>query len=190
MRDINTQLSSVILGDPTSTWEDKEAKSIAYFCKKNPVKVDTKLISELKEVAARLGGENVRLCLHEGPDATLHEMIVLVHKGKYYRPHKHLTKAESSYMIEGSMGIFVFDESGYIVDACLLESSENFLYRVGANMYHTIVPLTNIVIFHESKIGPFQREGDSLYPSWAPDGSNLEEVKNYTNKLLAVLKVQ
>ena len=180
------QLSSIVLDDPETVWIDGEAKSLAYFCRKKPVKVNMALIAELKKIAANLGDKNARLCLHEGPSATFHEMVILEHKGKYCPPHKHPTRGETCHIIEGSMKTFVFDDEGRVIDACLLELHGDFLYRVGVNMYHAIVPISDPVIYHESKPGPFIRQGDSIYPSWAPDGSNMDDAARYTNELLRI----
>ncbi len=185
----NSQYSAeVVLSDPKSTWEDKEARSVSYFCRKRSVRVDARVVAGLKVIAARLGGEDARLCLHGSPGAAFHEMLVLVHKGKYYRPHKHVMKDESCYIIEGSVGMFVCEEDGSVADACLLEKKGDFLYRVGANMYHTILPLTDLVIFLESKIGPYKGKGDSIYASWSPDGSNAGKIVSYSAELRQILR--
>ena len=179
-------LSSVYLNNPQSVWLDGEAKSVAYFCKRNPVRVGAELIEELKAMAAR-SGRNVRLCLHDKPSAAFHEMIILEHAGSYYRPHKHRGKGESYHVIEGSMAAFVFDEAGRVVDACRLAPGADFLYRVGADTYHGVLPLTDQVVYHESKPGPFGGEADSLYPAWAPDGSREAEVAEFRGRLLRAL---
>ncbi len=187
MKDANAHFSSVVLGDTESTWEDPLAKSVSYFCRKGSVRVDEEVISKLKTIAKQRGDENARFCLHQSPNDLFHEMVVLLHKRKYYRPHKHPAKDESSHVIEGSMGVFVFDDNGDIGDACLLENRGNFLYRVGANAYHTVLPLTDQVIFLESKLGPFQSEQDKIYPVWAPDGSSPVDTASYAEMLLKVL---
>ena len=179
-------LSSIDLSDPSSV-QRVEGRSLAFFCKKKPVRVDGRLVAELKQIAAGLDGKNLRLCLHEGPEALFHDMLILEHKGNYYRPHKHLAKGESFHIIEGSMGIFVFDEPGRVVDACTLEPQGDFLYRIDTDMYHAVMPLSELVIYHESKPGPFTGEGDSLFPSWAPDGSDADELRRYTDSLLRTL---
>lgn len=184
------QLSSIALDDPEAVWVDEGARSLAYFCRKKPVRVNVALIAELKEIVASLGDKNVRLCLHDSPDAKFHDMIILERKAKYYRPHKHLTKGESYHIIEGSMAAFVFDDNGRVTDACLLEPHGNFVYRVGVNTYHAVMPLSNMVIYHESKPGPFLGEGDSVYPAWAPDGRDADDVVKYKNELLQVLEMR
>ena len=176
-------LSSVDLQDSESVWVDEGGRSLGYFCQKKPVKVDEELIQKLKDTSARLDGKNLRLCLHEGPDAAFHEMIILERRSNYYRPHKHMSKGESYHIMEGSQAVFIFDEQGKVIDACVLEPQGSFIYRVGPNMYHAVMPLSDLIIYHESKPGPFIREGDSVFPDWAPDGTDPQEVVEFVDKL-------
>ena len=188
-RPMQKWLSSIILSDHQSVRLDPGAKSKAYFCRRNPVRVDHQLLMELKEIARGIGDRNVRLCLHESPEAAFHQMIILEHRGKYYRPHKHLTKGEAYHLIEGEMAVFVFDEDGRVADACRLDPRGNFLYRVGPNMYHGVMPLTALVLYHESKPGPFLGDADSVYPSWAPEASDTDGIAEYTQRVLQALEV-
>ena len=183
------QRSSVNLDDPESVRFDDQGLSVAFFCKRNPVKVDTNLVSQLKAASARPGGGNVRLCLHDGANAPFHEMINLEYRNKYYRPHKHKVKEESYHIIEGTMGVFVFEEDGRVLDCDLLDPDNNFLYRVAVDMWHAIIPVSDVLIYHESTLGPFIRETHYVFPSWAPDGSDPDEVAAYTGGLLRLLGI-
>jgi glucose-6-phosphate isomerase len=178
----------VLLDDSDSVWEDKGAKSISYFCKRKPVKVDRDLIQELKTIALRNGNKNIRLCLHDGPQAPFHNMVIVEHEGKYYPPHKHSNKGETFHIIEGKMAVFTFNEDSSIIDASILDDKENLIYRVGVDMYHAVMPLSNPVIYHESKPGPFIPNSDSIYPRWAPAADNIEEVTSFRQRLMEVLE--
>lgn len=185
------ELSSIDLSDSGSIEIDDGPRSIAYFCQNRPVCVNTELVSQLKEISKKLNGvKNIRVCLHENPAAKFHDMIVLEHKDKYYRPHKHLKKGESFHIIEGQMGIFTFDDVGVIIDRCLLKLGGSLIYRVEANMYHAVLPLSNFVIYHEAKLGPFTGKEDSIYASWTPDGNNSKEVFQYVSSLRQSLENQ
>ena len=87
------------------------------------------------------------------------------------------------------MAAFVFDEYGQVIDANILDSSSSFLYRVGGNTYHVAVPLSELLIYHESKPGPFLHDNDSVFPSWAPDASDADDGLAYTQKLLQILGI-
>jgi glucose-6-phosphate isomerase len=180
-------LSEIILNDPKKIRVDESGKSVGLFCRRLPGRVDKALIEALKRMHAEYPGKNIRLCLHREPEAPFHSMIILEKKGKYYPPHKHLVKGESFHIIEGRMAIFIFDDDGLIQDACILEKEGCFLYRIGLDMYHAVMPLSDVVIYHESKPGPFTGEGDSLYPAWAPDEHNADEIRKYEGMLLKTL---
>ena len=51
--------------------------------------------------AAANDRHRMRLCAHDSPENTLHEMIVALTNDAYVRPHKHFNKAESFHVIEG-----------------------------------------------------------------------------------------
>lgn len=178
------RLSTVSINDLDTIHVDESGRSVAYFCRKAPIIVDSRLIAELKEASIQRDGKSVRLCLHESPDAIFHEMIILQHGGDYYRPHMHPVNGESYHIIEGSMACFVFDETGQVIDANVLEKGGNLLYRVGHKMYHAVVPLSEVLIYREVKAGPFISEEDSIFAPWAPDGSDAADALEYTDDLL------
>lgn len=180
--------SMIVLGDSGRVRLDDRGRSRAYFCLRKPVGAGQELIVELKALARTLGGWNVRVCLHESPEATFHDMIILEHRGRYYRPHKHTAKGETYHMIEGEMAAFAFADDGAVTDACRLSPQGNFVYRVGADMYHAVMPLTDVVIYHESKPGPFTGDTDSIYPPWAPAHGNQDDAGTYTEELLRLLR--
>lgn len=187
-KDKSRSLSSIVLDDPACVRIDDGKKSLAYFCRNAPAQVDAALIVRLKEVMAELISRNLRLCLHKDPAAVSHEMLILERKGKYYRPHKHFNEGETFHIIEGRMGVFSFDEEGKVIDSCILEAGRTFMYKVGINMHHAVMPLTDIVIYHESKPGPFVSSSDNIYPAWAPDGSDIKEASAYSRRLRRMLK--
>lgn len=180
-------MSYVSLNAPEQVRRDEKAKSLSFYCKKSPVRIDWKFIEELKATSAKHGNVNVRLCLHSDPDAVFHQMVILERKGKYYRPHKHKLKGEAFHIIEGRMAVFVFDEQGRVTDTCVLDAKESFIYRVDTGIYHSVLPITDMVIYHESKPGPFLGDQDSVYPTWAPDGTSPGEVSAYVERLLGSL---
>ena len=165
---------------------DFNAKSIGYFAKSDVVRLDAATVNEIK-IMARETGENVRLSLHHSPDAFFHEMIIYQHRDKYYRPKKHVNKAKSFHMIEGTMAVFVFNDDGEIRDTCVLDGKETIMYRVDANVFHTDIPLTEYVVHHESTLGPFLGERDRVFGPWSPDGLDEAAYLSYRDDLLGLL---
>ena len=172
-------LSFISLLDPSKNnlRQDTNAKTISFFCKQRPVKINSDTIRELKIVSKQNNGANVRVCLHENPESNHHDMVILECPGKYYRPHRHEYKGDSFHVMEGAMGLFTFDDNGLVIDAVTLGVGD--IYRVEVGMYHAVLPLSNPTIYHENKPGPFLGDEDSLFPDWAPSGENQAEIDKY-----------
>ena len=182
---VENRSSLIRLDDGQAVRLDDSGRSPAYFCLRKPVAVTRELIADL--VARGAGtGQGIRLCLHEGPDALLHDMIVVQYAGQYFRPHKHLEKGESYHMIEGEMGIVVFDDEGKVADACRMDTSDTTVYGVGTGMDHTNFPLTDVAVYHESRPGPFV-SGDSVFAPWGPDGEDEEAARKFVAALAEML---
>lgn len=181
-------LSYIDLNNQDLVSLDKGARSLAYFCRKLPVRVNMELIGELKNIVSSFKDKNVRLCLHDGPQAVFQNMIIIERKDKYYRPHKHLNKGESFHIIEGKMAVFTFGDSGNVIDSCILEQDGNIVYRVAQNSYHAVMPITDLVIYHEAKPGPFLGQGDSIFPEWSAGEDDKEGIDKYKLLLMSNLK--
>ena len=137
-------------------------------------KVDQADIDYLKTRASTNRRKRIRLCTHPNVEDALHEMLIVHHKGNYVPPHKHLGKSESFHVIEGKLKIVLFGDEGKIHDVIRLASSASkgsfFYYRLSESLYHTVIPISDVVVFHETTNGPFRRE-DMVIPEWAPDDS-------------------
>jgi len=144
-------------------------------------------IDELKQKALTNSRERIRLCTHTDVNDRVHEMLIVHTKNNYVRPHKHLGKSESFHIIEGALTIVVFDEDGSITGVINLSdytSGSEFFWRISNSFYHTVIPISDIVVFHETTAGPFRRE-DTIYPSWAPTDEDAEYLKTgYVQDLL------
>ena len=180
-------LSNIDLMNERDVRIDKTGRSIGIFCRSLPASVGHTLIDGLKELSDLNGGVNVRLCLHSSPEAVFHSMIILENRGGYYRPHRHQDKGECFHIIEGELAVFAFDDQGNIIDACKLAPDANFIYRVEVNMVHAVLPLTDRVVYHESKLGPFLGDKDSIFPEWSCDGSDSETLHDYHQRLMSFL---
>jgi len=168
---------------------DPKAKTVAWFSEYGTIGVSRALLEEMK-ARARKDRTDLRICLHESPIATYHDMIILQHRENFYRPHKHLNKGETWHILEGRLTSFVFDDLGKVTDTCCLSPEGTFLFRISTGKYHMGIPVSDIVIYHESKPGPFLGPEDSIFPSWAPDGSDIELARQYRDSLLKRLSLK
>lgn len=129
--------------------------------------------------------KRIRLCTHQSMDDKVHEMFIVHTKDAYIRPHKHINKPESFYLIEGEVDVIFFDDQGKIINRLEMgppASGKLFYYRLSDPIYHTLCIKTDLICFYEVTQGPFNR-ADTVFPSWAPDGSNVGQVKEFLDKL-------
>ena len=177
--------SFVALDDPETCWRDPDAKSIGYFAKRQQICLTRDVVEQIKRQA--LGtGVNARLSLHTGPADDFHEMIIFQHRDQYYRPKKHI-RPKSFHMIEGEMAVFVFADDGSVIDAQIVNTTSNLIYRVGANLFHTDVPLTPYVVHHESTLGPFLGKSDHTFAPFSPPADDTEAYLKFRDGLLKLV---
>lgn len=163
-----------------------ESSEVYYPANPDVVVVDSNMVEKLIALAAEEPRQRCRLCLHAGVDNTLHEMVIVHKKSAYVRPHRHLGKSESFHVIQGEMLVVLFNDDGEVREAIHLGEpgrNESFCYRLGAELYHSVIPLTDWVVFHEVTNGPFRRE-DMVMAEWAPSESDNEQGSAYVQGLL------
>ena len=144
--------------------QDKKAKTTSFFFKKDGQVLDIKYINFLENYYKRKKSD-IRICLHTNPKAKHHDMIILQQKKNFYAPHKHLRKGETYHIIKGTMACVLFNESGKVKKICKLK--KNDIFRTPINIFHTMLPITKFVIYHESKTGPFLKKYDSIFSKWS-----------------------
>ena len=143
--------------------EDKKAKSKSFFFKKENTVFNKKFINFLESNYLKYK-KDIRICMHKNTSDRHHDMIILQQKKNFYLPHKHLKKGETYHIIKGKMMCVLFYNNGKIKSKCII--NKNDIFRTPLNTFHTMVPLTNYVIYHESKNGPFLKKSDSIFPFW------------------------
>ena len=114
--------------------------------------------------------KRARLCAHPGPDDKLHEMLIVLDRGTYIRPHRHGSKAESFHMVEGELDVVIFHDDGAVREVVRMgpySSGKAFYYRVMEPCYHSVLIHTPFALFHETTNGPFNRT-DTEFAPWSP----------------------
>lgn len=138
-------------------------------------------IEELKALATRNPRARVRLCAHHHRGDRLHEMLIVHERSAYVRPHTHLGKTESTHIIEGQADVVVFADNGAVERVIELgdyASGRTFYYRMTKPAFHTLIIRSDVLVFHETTDGPFDRK-DTLFASWAPEAGDTDAVNRY-----------
>ena len=155
--------------------EDISAQSKSYHFKTSLSFINKAILNELIELGNK-EKTNARISMHSSSDNLLHNMIIMQQKGTYNRPHKHPQKAEAYHLIYGEEIIIIFNSQGDVIDKCFMSLQNHIIYRFEKDLFHMSIPISDMVIFHESKIGPFVRKGDSVFPDWAPAVDKTNEI--------------
>lgn len=149
------------------------------------VSVTHRDVEWLKQKAGLNSRQRIRLCSHLELMDKLHEMLIVHRKNVYVPPHKHLGKSESIHIIEGLVDVVVFNDDGSIFQVLPLggyDSGRIFYCRMNTAVYHTFLIHSEILVFHETTNGPFQKD-DTQFAPWSPDISDAESCKRYLKQL-------
>ena len=72
-------------------------------------------------------------------------------------------KIEGCQMVLNTLADIEIREEIVLLDA----NNGNLYYRLSESLFHTVVPLSDYIVFHEVTNGPFKKE-DMFLPEWAP----------------------
>src|SRR5574340_1780094 len=95
----------------------------------------------------------------------------------YARPHRHpvATKDETFIVVRGAFGMFVFDDSGNVIEKALLRAGGDLIGgNVPARSFHTLVSLESGSVFFEAKAGPYDAGTDKEWDPWEPEEGHPE----------------
>ena len=156
------------------------------YTTENITKINSADIDQLKVLSRSNPRKRIRICTHPNIEDNIHEMIIVHASGAYIIPHKHIGKSESFHIIEGLLLVVIFDERGNIIEQIRMGNSESgltFYYRLPANHFHTVVPQSELVVFHEVTHGPFNSQ-DTIFAPWAPsEEDDPKKQQVFQNKL-------
>jgi cupin fold WbuC family metalloprotein len=144
------------------------------------IEVDDATIDMLIEASGMEPKRRARLNLHNSDDDLLHEMIIAFRKDSLNMPHRHVGKSESMHVMRGSVDVVIFDDEGTETRRIRLECPHDLnpptvprVLRMAAPLWHTVIPLKDIVVVHETTNGPFIPGKNMEIPPWAPQESEL-----------------
>ena len=143
----------------------------------------------LKTQTARNPRKRARLCTHVDAADRLHEMIIVNVRDTYVRPHKNTNKPKSFQILEGRMDVVVFGDEGEVRSVAHLGSYDSglpYYFRLHETRYHTLRTISDVVIFQETTIGPFQ-QGDTVFASWAPEDAQAEACAEFMKRMDAAV---
>ena len=147
--------------------------------------VDQNCIESFKQQAARTSRHRARLCAHKNIENRIHEMFIALTRDAYIRPHRHINKSESFFVVEGTATVVFFDDAGKIeqvVEIGDYRSGKPFYYRNEDARFHTQIVTSERLVFHETTNGPFNR-ADTVLAPWSPEETDIAAVRGYLERL-------
>ncbi|WP_457488832.1 WbuC family cupin fold metalloprotein [Tardiphaga sp. P5_C10] len=136
---------------------------------------DISIVDMLKEKAATAPRRRCRLCFHANSDAAQQEMLIVMHKSSYVRPHRHIGKLETLMVIEGISDTLLFDETGRVTETSAMSpptEAGHFFYRMPDRLFHSLIFRSEWFVFLETTIGPFDRTMTEV-AEWAPPETDM-----------------
>ena len=128
----------------------------------------------LKDAAAQSPRRRCRLCFHADPQAAQQEMLIVMQRESYVRPHRHNGKVETLLVVEGAADALLFDANGALAARIGMSApgdGGHFFYRMPPGLFHTLVFRSDWLVFVETTIGPFDPAMSESAP-WAPAESD------------------
>lgn len=148
------------------------------------VSVDQATIDMLLDAAATEPKRRARLNLHNDDADLIHEMIIAFRGDSLNMPHRHVGKSESMHVLRGRVDVVMFDDEGNETQRTRLYGrrrwadpgewhSQPYVFRMNAPLWHTVIPVDDYVVVHETTNGPFVPGQNMEIPPWAPAESEL-----------------
>lgn len=148
-------------------------------------------IESFKLTAGKNERKRIRLCTHSDAKDPLHEMLIVHEREAYVRPHRHPGKTESMHVIDGLVDVIVFDEAGQvqrIISMGGFSSGRTFYYRMAAPVFHTLMIRSDVLVFHETTNGPFDRK-DTVFAPWSPEDGDPQGIDAFMTALEEKIRV-
>ena len=146
--------------------------------------VNHEMIEEIKYEALQSSRHIARLLMHLSHEDTVQEMLIAMGKNCVVTPNSSIGKSESLQIIEGRLLLVIFDKDGNVVKQEEMAPVGNncaSIYRLNSTPWHTMIPLTEMVVVHETLQGPFESSSEPL-PNWIPSDNN--SMKKFIQELL------
>ena len=159
--------------------------SVIYFENQNIIEINTERLVRLKQNAMQSPLRRARYCLHRDHNDKVHEMVIAFCRDSYCRPHRHTDKSESFHLIEGEMLVVFFDDTGRVTRSLEMAPpghDKTFFYRLNSPLWHTVLALSEYVVFHETTAGPFMPDQKDV-ASWAPNEGDTAAVNSFLRRI-------
>ena len=152
-------------------------------------RLDQALLDEVTERALTSARRRTNHNFHSSADDNPHRFLNALAEGTYCAPHRHRSppKSEAFLVLRGQVAIFVFNDTGTVVETHILGAGGLLGVDVPPGVWHCIAVLSKTAVYYEVKPGPWDPTTDKDFAPWAPaEGS--PEANDYLASLIAGLQ--
>ena len=145
--------------------------------------INNDLIEQIIEEASQSQRHMARLLMHFDHEDPVQEMLIAMGRDCMVVPNRSVGRSESLQVVQGELLLIIFDDNGNVVKRVEMGpagSDKVFLYRLSSTPWHTMIPLSKIVVVHEVIEGPFVNSSDPL-PAWIP--GDAESLKRFLKEI-------
>ena len=142
-------------------------------------------IEKLVKVARENCRNRIRFCVHQTEEELLHQMFIVHPRHAYVRPHRHVTKSESIFILDGDLDYIIFDECGNIqerLDMGAYNSGKRFFQHTAPGITHTLLIRSEWLVFLEIIEGPFVKT-ETKYAKWSPTETDHDAAADFVRSL-------
>jgi cupin fold WbuC family metalloprotein len=127
------------------------------------------LLDELAAKAALSPRARAHHNIHATASDPVQRFIVVALGDSYFRPHRHMTRAELAVLMRGCVDVLIFDAHGRVLSRHAVGGgTASMAYETEPGSWHTLIPGRGGCAFLEIKQGPYDPASASEYASWAP----------------------
>ena len=146
--------------------------------------INNELVEQIIEEASQSQRHMARLLMHFDHENPVQEMLIALGRNCAVMPNRSVGRSESLQVVQGELLLVIFDDNGNVVKRIEMGpygSDKTFLYRLSSTPWHTMIPLSKIVVVHEVIEGPFSNSSDPM-PDWVPE--NPDDLKQFLKDCL------
>ena len=145
--------------------------------------INNELVEQIVKEASQSQRHMARLLMHFDHEDPVQEMLIALGRNCAVMPNRSVGRSESLQVVQGELLLIIFDDNGNVVKRVEMRpagSDKVFLYRLSSTPWHTMIPLTKMVVVHEALEGPFKQSSEPL-PDWLPGDS--ESLKRFLKEI-------
>jgi cupin fold WbuC family metalloprotein len=127
------------------------------------------LLDELAARAAASPRARAHHPIHADAADPVQRFFVAANRTSYFRPHRHIVRAELTLVVRGAFTLLVFDEEARVTARHEVGAVSGDLgYEIPPATWHTLLAQTDGSAFLEVKEGPYHPTTSAEPAAWAP----------------------